>query len=187
MGTMDPPEDTPPRPAPFQFSLRALVIAVFWLAFCATVAVLVCAKADYSRELPQHEANDREQRALRMAFDAYFSPSGWGERPRYLKKNEFTLQPEYRLNGSAWPVKVIDEEEMRRLADGKPFGPTWSIVQISRKIRKGHYLVHVSFSTGQEKVLVGDYVYGVMWRGKSYEIEFDGDSAKIVESGGWVE
>lgn len=181
--------DEPARPARFQFGLGALVIAVFWFAFCATVAVLACAQADYGTGTPGYDLNPvvaREQRALRMALDAYFTEPGWGEKPRYLKRNEFTLQSEYHLNGSVWHVKVIDAVELRKLANGKPFGPTWSIVHISRKIRKGLYVVHVSFSTGKEK-LDPKETMGVYWNGKSYEIEFDGDSAKIVKTSRWVQ
>ena len=125
-----------------------------------------------------------EQQALQLALKDYFSAQHWQSKPCYLKKNDFTIQPEYALANGQSPAKVVDLDALRQLAKGRIFGPEWTIIRCLRETKEGRDVMNVELSTTQEKLdpssKLGAYV-----RGKFYLYEIKDNSLTLIDSGEW--
>ncbi|MCK6470275.1 MAG: hypothetical protein L6R28_00900 [Planctomycetes bacterium] len=72
---------------------------------------------------------DLKQEAIRRALAIHFKPQNWQDKPCLVKKNEFTEGSEYPLAGGLPPAKIVDLEELRKLANDGQLSPEWVIVE----------------------------------------------------------
>ena len=129
---------------------------------------------------------DLEQQALRSALTDYFSVQHWQGKQCYLKKNEFTVAPEYPLAKGQPPAEVLDLAGLKQLAKGRTLGPEWTIIRCLRETKDGKNVVNVELSTTQEK-LDPTSELGAYARGKFYLYEIEGNTLSLIDSGEWLE
>jgi hypothetical protein len=150
------------------------IAIIFLLTLCCAVG---CGKTT---------AVDLEQQALRSALVDYFSAQHWQGKPCYLKRNDFTVAPEYPLVAGQPPAKVIGFADLKTLAKGGVFGPEWTIATCKRETKEGKDTIHVDLGTTQEK-LDAESPLGVYGRGKGYAFEIKANSITLIDSGAWKE
>lgn len=154
--------------------------ARFLLLLAATGLLAGC------NEKPKPPA-DPQQEAIRQAITDYFEPKYWLDKPCLVKKSEFTKDTEYPLSGGLPPAKVIDLEELRKIANGDQLSSEWVIIQsCNRKNEQGKDMIHVSLRCIRENL---DPKLKMIPRGggKGYQFEVQGDTITLVKSDYWTE